>query len=119
MPTYVDTVTFLHHFVLEEVIISISISNSSSTDVETISEPCAGDIIIDIRHPADVDARPLKSGKNKHLVMPFFNLEQQLDQLDKNLCYLLYCEKGTMSRLQAILMREKGFNQVSIFSAKT
>jgi tRNA uracil 4-sulfurtransferase len=51
--------------------------------------------------------------------MPFFNLEQQLEQLDKNLCYLLYCDKGIMSRLQAILMREKGFNQVSIFSTKT
>jgi thiamine biosynthesis protein ThiI len=109
----------LHHFVLEEVIIGISISNSSSSEVETIYEPCAGDIIIDIRHPADVDARPLRSGKNKLLVIPFFKLEQQLDQLNKNLCYLLYCEKGIMSRLQAILMCEKGFNQVKIFSTKT
>lgn len=119
MPTYLGTVTFLHHFVREEVIISPSISNSSSADVKTIFEPCAGDIIIDIRHPADVDARPINSGKNKLLVVPFFNLEQQLDQLDKNLCYLLYCEKGIMSRLQAILMREKGFKQVGVFNTKT
>jgi rhodanese-related sulfurtransferase len=32
---------------------------------------------------------------------------------------LLYCEKGIMSRLQALLMREKGFNLVGIFSGKT
>jgi thiamine biosynthesis protein ThiI len=108
----------LHQFVLEDVIICTSISNSSSADIETISEPCVDDIIIDIRHPAEVDARPLNPGKNKLLALPFFNLEQQLGQLDKNLCYLLYCEKGIMSRLQAILMREKGFNRVGIFSAK-
>jgi len=81
--------------------------------------PGAGDIIIDIRHPAEVDAKPLVSEHNKIIVLPFFNLEQQLGQLNKNTCYLLYCEKGIMSRLQALLMREKGFNLVGIFSGQT
>tara|TARA_B110000902_G_scaffold232859_1_gene276186 strand:+ start:337 stop:585 length:249 start_codon:yes stop_codon:yes gene_type:complete len=81
--------------------------------------PNAGDIIIDIRHPAEADTQPLAGGDNKIIVLPFFNLEQQLDQLDTNTCYLLYCEKGIMSRLQALLMQEKGFHLVGIFSAKT
>ena len=84
-----------------------------------MSVPGAGDIIIDIRHPAEADAKPLAGGDNKIIVLPFFNLEQQLGQLDKKTCYLLYCEKGIMSRLQALLMREKGFNLVGIFSGKT
>lgn len=93
--------------------------NSSSTEIKTVSAPSAGDIIIDIRHPSEVDAKPLAREANKILMLPFFNLEQQLDTLDKNTCYLLYCEKGIMSRLQALLMREKGFNLVGIFSIKT
>lgn len=109
----------MHYFVLEDVIICPSTSSDSSAEIKTIYEPCAGDIIIDIRHPAEVDATPLNKPKNELLTVPFFNLEQQLDQLDKHHRYLLYCEKGIMSRLQALLMREKGFKHVDIFSIKT
>ena len=106
-------------FCKDEAPICPSNPNSTTTDIKTVSVPGAGDIIIDIRHPAEVDAKPLVGGDNKIIVLPFFNLEQQLGQLNKNTCYLLYCEKGIMSRLQALLMREKGFNLVGIFSGKT
>ena len=76
------------------------------------------DIIIDIRHPADIDANPLIAGDNEVIVVAFFNLEQSLSQLRPEQSYLLYCDKGLMSRIQAQLIREKGFTKVGIFKPK-
>ena len=118
MPAQLASVTFLNHFITEEAPISRPVLNSANTQVQTITEPRVGDIIIDIRHPADVDATPLDTGANLCLHLPFYTLERQLGQLDPDKCYLLYCEKGIMSRLQALLMREKGFTQVGMFSIK-
>jgi thiamine biosynthesis protein ThiI len=39
-------------------------------------------------------------------------------QLRPEQSYLLYCDKGLMSRIQAQLMREKGFIKVGIFKPK-
>ena len=82
------------------------------------SEPAAMDIIIDIRHPADIDANPLSAGDNEVIAVAFFNLEQSLSQLHPEQSYLLYCDKGLMSRIQAQLMREKGFIKVGVFKPK-
>ena len=76
------------------------------------------DIIIDIRHPADIDANPLSAGDNEVIAVAFFNLEQSLSQLHPEQSYLLYCNKGLMSRIQAQLMRETGFIKVGVFKPK-
>jgi len=75
-----------------------------------------GDILIDVRHPADADAQPLSINSHQVLCIPFFSLEQRLDELDPQQTYRLYCDKGIMSRLQAQLMRDKGFPQVAVFT---
>ncbi|MGB2382077.1 MAG: thiazole biosynthesis protein [Porticoccaceae bacterium] len=75
--------------------------------------------MIDVRHPAEVEQRPLVLPQVELINIPFFNLEQQFNSLDKASSYLLYCDKGIMSRLQAQLMREKGFKQVAIFTPTT
>ena len=75
-----------------------------------------GDILIDVRHPADADAQPLSMHSHQVLCIPFFSLEQRLDELDPQKTYRLYCDKGIMSRLQAQLMRDKGFSQVAVFT---
>ena len=69
-----------------------------------------------MRHPAEVEQKPLASPDIETINIPFFNFEQQLDNLDKAGSYLLYCDKGIMSRLQAQVMREKGFKQIAIFT---
>ena len=53
------------------------------------------------------------------IVLAFFNLEQHLNQLHTEKSYLLYCDKGIMSRIQAQLMRENGFTKVGIFKPNT
>jgi tRNA uracil 4-sulfurtransferase len=75
--------------------------------------------LIDVRHPGEIDAKPISLPDNQILCIPFFNLEQRLGELDPQKKYRLYCGKGIMSRLQAQLMRDKGFEQVAVFIAKT
>ena len=119
MPSHHGSVIFLRHFIIEVAPISHSSPNSTSSDATTFTQPRVGDIIIDIRHPAEAESKPLETGANRCIELPFYSLEQQLDQLDPDICYLLYCEKGIMSRLQAALMREKGFSKVGMFSIKS
>ncbi|MDG1485141.1 MAG: hypothetical protein P8Q25_02330 [Porticoccaceae bacterium] len=93
--------------------------DSSSTHMRHTSRVSATDILIDVRHPADAEQKPLSIPDIQILNIPFFNLEQQLGALDKTCSYLLYCEKGIMSRLQAQLMRDKGFEQVAVYNQIT
>lgn len=84
-------------------------SNKNIDDVEIVSMPGADDVLIDIRHPHELAMKPLKLTKNKVLEIPFFKL--QMSELpNKESCYLLYCDKGIMSQLQAEELREKGYN---------
>lgn len=92
--------------------------SSNTGTIEQSSRLAEGDILIDVRHPADADAQPLSMGSNQILCIPFFNLEQRLDELDRQKTYQLYCDKGIMSRLQAQLMRDSGFAQVAVFTGK-
>ena len=66
------------------------------------------DIIIDIRHPHELAVKPLYLTKNEVLSIPFFKLQSSL-LLIKEKEYLLYCDKGIMSQLQAEELLAKGF----------
>ena len=84
--------------------------------IETISKPQAQDIILDVRHPDETEQRPLIWPANQIICLPFFQIAKQLSKLDKQQSYLLYCEKGIMSRLHADDMKKKGFEKVAIFA---
>ena len=51
----------------------------------------------------------------KFYIFLFFRLASKQDMLDKSKSYLLYCEQGVMSRLQAIHLQEQGFSQVAVY----
>ncbi|MDE0746139.1 MAG: hypothetical protein OSB23_00075 [Porticoccaceae bacterium] len=87
-------------------------------DIETIFEPALDDIIIDIRHPQESADAPLVFPSNTVLSIPFFSLEAQLSQLDVMLTYLIYCDKGIMSRLQANIMRDRGFKNIAVMDRR-
>ena len=59
-------------------------------------------IVIDIRHPNDIEISPLSFGvKVKILNIPFYSLSSQFKTLESNQDYSLYCDKGMMSRMHA------------------
>jgi thiamine biosynthesis protein ThiI len=79
-----------------------------------VSKPNQKDVIIDIRHPSELEAMPLEPTGNKVLKIPFYELLSKLTALEPEQTYLLYCSQNVMSRLQAHAMRRQGFKKVAI-----
>lgn len=82
--------------------------------VALVSQPTKSQIIVDMRHPQEAKERPLKVA-NQVLCIPFYRIQDFKSQYDPNQQYLLYCEQGRMSRLQAILFREEGIDNVDVY----
>jgi thiamine biosynthesis protein ThiI len=83
-------------------------SNLNIEAIEIVNLPRKTDIIIDIRHPQELASKPLELTKNKVLTIPFFKLQTSAD-INKEETYLLYCDKGVMSQLQAEDLINKGY----------
>ncbi|WP_370980350.1 tRNA uracil 4-sulfurtransferase ThiI [Agaribacterium sp. ZY112] len=81
--------------------------------VAVSSDVDSGLTIIDIRHPDEVDRKPLRLERQLHI--PFYSLNSRMHELDKGQAYALYCDKGVMSQLHAVHMQEEGFTQVSVY----
>ncbi|WP_439327751.1 tRNA uracil 4-sulfurtransferase ThiI [Lonepinella sp. BR2357] len=83
--------------------------------VDTVSVLGENDVILDIRSPEETDEKPLTlDGKTVH-IMPFYKLSSQFGNLDQGKNYVLYCERGVMSKLQALYLKEQGFGNVKVF----
>lgn len=83
--------------------------------VQTVSEFTDNDVIIDIRSPDEQEDKPLEIDNIAIKLIPFYKLATQFADLDQSKQYLLYCERGVMSKLQALYLIEQGFNNVSVF----
>ena len=84
-------------------------------EVETVQALAADEVIIDIRSPDEHEERPFNVEGHAVLHLPFYKLATQFGDLDQSKSYLLYCEKGVMSKLQALYLKEKGFNNVKVY----
>jgi thiamine biosynthesis protein ThiI len=82
--------------VLEEI-------GSGLEDVLLLTTPALTDEIVDIRHPDEAADAPLELANNPVRHIPFYELESRLADLDTSgrQRYLLYCQKGTMSKIHA------------------
>ena len=83
--------------------------------VGAVSVLGANDVIIDIRSPEEIDENPLHIENQAMIQLPFYKLSSQFTELDQSKHYVLYCERGVMSKLQALYLKESGFNNVSVF----
>ena len=86
--------------------------------VETTTELGENDVILDIRSPEETDEAPLKLDNVEVKELPFYKLSSQFAELDQSKNYLLYCQRGVMSKLQALYLKENGFNNVKVFRLK-
>lgn len=80
------------------------------------SEVPSGAVVLDIRHPDEQELQPLtvNGGVEMHS-LPFYQLRTQFAELDQDRQYLLYCDKGIMSRLQASHLCDAGFANVGVY----
>lgn len=83
--------------------------------VDAVSVLGENDVIIDIRSPEEIDENSLHIENQAMIQLPFYKLSSQFTELDQSKHYVLYCERGVMSKLQALYLKESGFNNVSVF----
>ena len=83
--------------------------------VEEISVALAGHVIIDIRHPDSAEEQPLELPGIEVQALPFYALNSKFKELDEARQYLLYCDKGVMSRLHAHHLLSEGHANVRVY----
>jgi thiamine biosynthesis protein ThiI len=72
-------------------------------------------IVLDIRSPEETEIKPLSVDGHQVIELPFFRLASQFAALDQTKQYYCYCERGVMSRLQAVVLQEQGFANVAVY----
>lgn len=90
-------------------------SSKQFTEVATVVEFGINDVLLDIRAPEEQQEKPLMLDQVEIKVLPFYKLNTQFGTLDQSKTYVLYCERGVMSRLQAIYLGEQGYKNVKVY----
>jgi len=88
---------------------------SRSVEIEEVSQALAGQVIIDIRHPDAQEGHPLMLPGIEIQALPFYALNSRFKELDNTRQYLLYCDKGVMSRLHAHHLLSEGYANVRVY----
>ncbi|MFM2482257.1 tRNA uracil 4-sulfurtransferase ThiI [Celerinatantimonas sp. YJH-8] len=91
-------------------------SDREVVEVATVRDVQAEQIVVDIRSDEEHEAKPLTLDGVEILHIPFFKLSTRFAELDTSKHYLLYCERGVMSKLQALYLKEQGHLNVSVYS---
>lgn len=90
--------------------------DESNTEVEEFAFPLGESVVVDIRHPDEIERKPLKlAQKNQIIHIPFFKLQDEFPSLDNKKTYMLYCDKGVMSRMHAGLLVENQKANVAVY----
>lgn len=83
--------------------------------VEEVGEALSGQIVLDIRHPDAAEDAPLLLPGIEVQALPFYAINNRFKELDANRQYLLYCDKGVMSRLHAHHLLNEGYANVRVY----
>jgi thiamine biosynthesis protein ThiI len=83
--------------------------------VEEVAQATTGQVVIDIRHPDAQEDQPLVLDGIEVQALPFYALNTRFKELDITRQYLLYCDKGVMSRLHAHHLLSEGHANVRVY----
>ncbi|WP_394176370.1 tRNA uracil 4-sulfurtransferase ThiI [Thalassotalea litorea] len=83
--------------------------------IETVDSAGHDHVVIDIRSPEEEDANPLELEHVDVQHIPFYKLATQFGDLPSDKTYLLYCDRGVMSKLQALYLHDNGFDNVKVY----
>ncbi|GHC17768.1 tRNA sulfurtransferase [Aidingimonas halophila] len=95
-------------------------SSTQLNEIEVVDTPegLAGKrqyCIIDIRHPSERDDAPLNVSDVERLDIPFYELQDKARELASDRYYLLYCDQGVMSRMQALHLADQGLHYFGVY----
>ncbi len=98
----------------------VSDIESGYSDVSVVNSVQDGATVIDIRHPNEVEMKPLRIQlkADRILSIPFYALRKKFESLDSDKSYLLYCDQGMMSRLHAAHLMDEGFTNVAVLETQ-
>ena len=85
------------------------------TETETVASVGQGEVVLDIRAPEEEESKPLQLEGVEIVHIPFFKLASAFAELDGSKTYLLYCDRGVMSKLQALYLQEQGHGNVKVY----
>ncbi|QFU01921.1 tRNA sulfurtransferase [Halomonas sp. THAF5a] len=71
--------------------------------------------VIDIRRPDECEEAPLSLPDVPCLEIPFYELQEQAQHLPADREYLLYCDQGVMSRMQALHLADRGLDHFGVY----
>ena len=84
-------------------------------ETQEVKTPAKSDVILDIRHSEN--EKPLPFTHNQVIRVPFYKVDKTLATADENQRFLLYCERGVMSHMQAAQLQSKGYQNVMVLKA--
>lgn len=91
-------------------------ATTTPEDVDLVATPAVEDVVIDVRHPAEAEQSPLKLTGNEILQIPFYELGRRIAELPGSRQYLLYCDRGTMSRMHAVNLKADGHANIKVYA---
>lgn len=91
------------------------LSKEKAPEVELVDVVATNAVILDIRSPEEEDENPFELEGATVVHIPFFKLATKFGDLDQSKTYLLYCDRGVMSRLQALYLQENGYANVKVY----
>jgi tRNA uracil 4-sulfurtransferase len=71
--------------------------------------------VLDVRAPDETERYPLQLASHKVVELPFYKIANGFAGLDQTQTYYLYCDRGVMSKLQALLLKEQGYQNVAVY----
>lgn len=83
--------------------------------VDEVAQFNDNSVVLDIRSPEEEDESPLEIDGVDVVHMPFYKLGTQFGDLSQDKEYLLYCDRGVMSKLQALYLLDNGFKNVKVY----
>ncbi|AJR09671.1 tRNA 4-thiouridine(8) synthase ThiI [Photobacterium gaetbulicola] len=90
-------------------------SQEQAPEIELVDQIETDAVVLDIRSPDEEDENPLEIDNVDVKHLPFYKLATQFGDLPQDKTYLLYCDRGVMSRLQALYLKENGFDNVKVY----
>lgn len=90
-------------------------SIEKAPQIELVTEIEAGAVVLDIRSPEEQDNCPMCIDGTDVIHIPFYKLASTFASLDQTKTYLLYCDRGVMSRLQTLYLREIGHDNIKVY----
>ena len=87
-------------------------------DVVQVAVPEAGQTIIDLRRIDEIERKPLVLLHNPTLPIPAYKINHEFARLDQSQSYLLYCDRGVISKLHVAHLLAEGFKNIAVYQPK-